>query len=70
MYALAAHNMGFATPYFFAATTGKIEMRLFVLYNLQLEIINFLHKNLRKAECYTHREKTSFLTNIFLLKFI
>jgi hypothetical protein len=24
-------------------------MRLFILYNLQLEIINFLHKNLRKA---------------------
>ena len=29
----------------------KIEMRLFILYNLQLEIINFLYKNLRKAEC-------------------
>ena len=24
-------------------------MRLFILYNLQLEIINFLYKNLRKA---------------------
>ena len=29
----------------------KIEMDLFILYNLQLEIINFLYKNLRKAEC-------------------
>ena len=29
----------------------KIEMRLFILYNLQLEIINFLYKNYRKAEC-------------------
>ncbi len=27
----------------------KIEMRLFIMYNLQLEIINFLYKNLRKA---------------------
>jgi len=27
----------------------KIKMRLFILYNLQLEIINFLYKNLRKA---------------------
>jgi len=27
-------------------------MRLFVLYNLKLEIINFLYKNLYKAECY------------------
>jgi len=27
-----------------------IEMRLFILYNLQLEIINFLYKNLRKAD--------------------
>ena len=26
-------------------------MHLFILYNLQLEIINFLYKNLRKAEC-------------------
>jgi len=25
-------------------------MRLFIPYNLQLEIINFLYKNLRKAE--------------------
>ena len=25
-------------------------MHLFILYNLQLEIINFLYKNLRKAE--------------------
>ena len=31
---------------------GKFEMRLFILYNLQLEIINFLNKNLRKAACY------------------
>ena len=30
----------------------KIEMHLFILYNLQSEIINFLYKNLRKAECY------------------
>jgi hypothetical protein len=29
----------------------KIEMRLFILYNLQLEIINFLYRNLPKAEC-------------------
>jgi hypothetical protein len=29
---------------------GKIEVRLFILHNLQLEIINFLYKNLRKAE--------------------
>jgi len=29
----------------------KIEMRLFILYNLQLEIINFLYENLRKAGC-------------------
>ncbi len=29
-------------------------MRLFILYNLQLEIINFLYKNLRKANCYLH----------------
>ena len=27
----------------------KIEMRLFILYNLQLEIINFLYKNYRTA---------------------
>jgi len=27
-------------------------MRLFILYNLQLEIINFLYKNLRKTECW------------------
>jgi len=27
-------------------------MRLFILYNLQLEIINFLYKNLRKAKCW------------------
>ena len=27
----------------------KIEMHLFILYNLQLEIINFLYKNFRKA---------------------
>ena len=27
----------------------KIEMRLFILYSLQLEIINFLCKNLRKV---------------------
>jgi len=27
-------------------------MHLFILYNLQLEIINFLYKNLRKAECW------------------
>jgi len=26
-------------------------MRLFILYNLQLEIINFLYKNLRKKKC-------------------
>ena len=26
-----------------------IEMRLFILYNLQFEIINFLYKNYRKA---------------------
>ena len=26
-------------------------MRLFILYNLQLEIINFLYKNLRKVKC-------------------
>ena len=26
-------------------------MRLFLMYNLQLEIINFLYKNLRKAKC-------------------
>jgi len=32
-----------------AGRQGKIEMRLFILYNLQLEIINFLYKNLRKA---------------------
>jgi len=25
---------------------------IFILYNLQLEIINFLYKNLRKAECW------------------
>ena len=31
-------------------TGSKIEMRLFILHNLQLEIINFLYKNLRKAE--------------------
>ena len=30
----------------------RIEMRLFILQNLQLEIINFLYKNLRKAECW------------------
>src|SRR6187399_3306103 len=29
----------------------KIEMHLFILYNLQLEIINFLYKNLCKAAC-------------------
>ncbi len=34
-----------------AGRQGKIEMRLFILYNLQLEIINFLYKNLRKAKC-------------------
>ena len=28
----------------------KIEMHLFILYNLQLEIINFLYKNLGKLE--------------------
>jgi hypothetical protein len=33
-----------------ARRQGKIEMRLFILCNLQLEIINFLYKNLRKAE--------------------
>ena len=27
----------------------EIEMHLFILYNLQLEIVNFLYKNLRKA---------------------
>jgi len=27
-------------------------MRLFILYNLQLEIINFLYKDLRKAGSY------------------
>jgi len=27
-------------------------MRLFILYNLQLEIINFLCKNLRTAACW------------------
>ena len=31
-------------------------MRLFVLYNLQLEIINFLHKNLRKAETVSGKQ--------------
>jgi hypothetical protein len=30
-------------------TDSRIEMRLFILYNLQLEIINFLYRNLRKA---------------------
>jgi len=25
-------------------------MRLFILYNLQLEVINFLYKNLRKPK--------------------
>jgi len=29
----------------------KIGMRLFILCNLQLEMINLLYKNLRKAEC-------------------
>ena len=29
-------------------------MRLFILYNLQSEIINFLYKNLRKAECWAY----------------
>jgi hypothetical protein len=33
-----------------AGKQGKIEMSLFILYNLQLEIINFLYKNLRRAE--------------------
>ena len=32
--------------------TRKIEMRLFIPYNLQLEIINFLSKNLRTAASY------------------
>jgi len=31
-------------------------MRLFILYNLQLEIFNFLYKNLRKAECCTQAD--------------
>jgi len=31
-------------------------MRLFIQYNLQLEIINFLYKNLRKAECCTQAD--------------
>jgi hypothetical protein len=31
-------------------------MRLFILYNLQLEIINFLYKNLRKAEWYQNKK--------------
>jgi hypothetical protein len=35
-----------------AGRQGKIEMRLFILYKLQLEIINFLYKNLRKAKNY------------------
>jgi len=32
-------------------------MHLFILYNLQLEIINFLYKNLRKANCYRQQVK-------------
>ena len=32
-------------------------MRLFILYNLQLEIFNFLYKNLRKAECCTQADQ-------------
>jgi len=30
----------------------KLEMRLFILYNLRLEIINFLYKNFRKSASY------------------
>jgi len=52
-------------------------MRLFILYNLQLEITNFLYKNLRKAECWWQWQKrlhtnmghiiySFFLTLIFL----
>jgi hypothetical protein len=46
----------------------KIEMHLFIQYNLQLEIINFLCKNLRKAECYA--QSTSYENVTLLLTFL
>ncbi len=35
-------------------------MRLFILYTLQLKIINFLYKNLRKAECWRNCDWNKF----------
>ena len=34
----------------FRTNNPKIEIHLFILYNIRLEIINFLYKNLRSAE--------------------
>ena len=39
-------------------------MRLFILYNLQLEIINFLYKNLRKAERCAQSSQTEMICGL------
>ncbi len=34
------------------STLKKLSSLLFILYSLQLKIVNFLYKNYRKTECY------------------
>jgi len=43
---------------FFLRRQGKIEIRLFILYNIQLKIINFLYKTLRKTASYLQAVET------------
>ena len=43
-------------------------MRLFILYNLQLEIINFLYKNYGKAASWLHVELQIINSNSIKMK--